>query len=186
MHPQPRTQTKKRTSIVTTGSPQRSGLPCAMVLTAYSALSSATNSFCHRHLRIKGLSKPGWADAPPQTWHQQRMPGPHGFAVRISAARLRAGASLTRFSSPCNCHCRARRYRVHRIPRPTSVTIASRPSCGHETAETSGGDLPDETSEIFFARGLDTKSAQLPRRANQCGYFAVRLGCAELQAVDRP
>ena len=126
-----------------------------MVLTAYSALSSATNSFCHRHLRIKGLSKPGWADAPPQTWHQQRMPGPHGFAVRISAARLHAGASLTRFSSPCNGHWRARRYRVHRIPYPTSVTIAIRPSCGYETAETSGVDLPDETSEIFFSRGLD-------------------------------
>ena len=67
MHPQPRTQQKKRTSVVATGSPKQSGLPCAMVLTAYSALSSATNSSCHRHLRIKGLSKPGWADAPPQT-----------------------------------------------------------------------------------------------------------------------
>src|SRR5437588_4986296 len=83
------------------------------------------------------------------------MPGPHGFAVRFSAARLRAGASLTRFSSPCNCHWRARRYRVHRISHPTSVTIAIRPSCGHETAETSGGDLPDGTSEIFLRRGLD-------------------------------
>src|SRR5437016_1899380 len=90
------------------------------------------------------------------------MPGPHGFAVRFSAARLRAGASLTRFSSPCNCHWRARRYRVHRISHPTSVTIAIRPSCGHETAETSGVDMPDETSEIFFSPGLDKKSAKLP------------------------
>src|SRR5437667_5772914 len=92
------------------------------------------------------------------------MPGPHGFAVRISAARLRAGASLTKsiWDPPCNCHWRARRYRVHRIPHPTSVTIAIRPSCGHETAETSGVDLPDETSEIFFPRGLDKKSAKLP------------------------
>src|SRR5437868_15155672 len=67
MHPQPRTQQKKRTSVVTTGSPKQSGLPCAMVLTAYSALSTATNSSCHRHLRINVLSKLGWADAPPQT-----------------------------------------------------------------------------------------------------------------------
>jgi hypothetical protein len=29
---------------------------------------------------------------------------------------------------------RAQRCRVHRIPRPTSVTIAIRPSWGHETA----------------------------------------------------
>jgi hypothetical protein len=36
---------KKHTSIVTTGSPNNSDLPCAMVLTAYNALSPATNSF---------------------------------------------------------------------------------------------------------------------------------------------
>src|SRR5207248_8958020 len=30
-HPQPRAQTKKRTSVVTTGSPKQSDLPCAMV-----------------------------------------------------------------------------------------------------------------------------------------------------------
>src|SRR6266436_7898357 len=42
-----------------TGTP---GLPCAMVLTAYFVLSPATNSSCHRHLRIKGLSEPGRAD----------------------------------------------------------------------------------------------------------------------------
>src|ERR1700737_3510058 len=29
-------------------------------------------------------------------------------------------------------------------------------------AETSGGDLPDGTSEIFFAGGLDTNFAKLP------------------------
>src|SRR5207247_475981 len=34
------------------------GLPRAMVLTAYFVLSPATNSSCHRHPRIKGLSKP--------------------------------------------------------------------------------------------------------------------------------
>jgi hypothetical protein len=32
-----------------------SGLPCAMVLTVYSALSPATNSSCHRRRRIDGL-----------------------------------------------------------------------------------------------------------------------------------
>ena len=29
--------------------------------TAYAALSSATNSSCHRHRRINGLARPGWA-----------------------------------------------------------------------------------------------------------------------------
>ena len=34
------------------------GIPCAMVLTAYCALSPATNSFCHRRQRIKTCRSP--------------------------------------------------------------------------------------------------------------------------------
>src|SRR5260370_25340649 len=49
---------KKHTSVVTTGSPEQAGLPCAMVSTAYFVLSPATNSSCHRHRRIKVLSVP--------------------------------------------------------------------------------------------------------------------------------
>jgi hypothetical protein len=56
--------------------------------TAYSALSPATNSFCHRHLRIGSSAGPVGPTSPPQTWHQQRMPGPHGFTVRNRVARL--------------------------------------------------------------------------------------------------
>ena len=41
--------------------------------------------------------------------------GPHDFAVRIRAVRQR-------------------HFHVHRIPHPTSVTTAKRPSCGRETA----------------------------------------------------
>jgi hypothetical protein len=41
--------------------------PHAMVLTAYSALSPATNSSCHRRRRINGISAPGRADTPPPT-----------------------------------------------------------------------------------------------------------------------
>ena len=58
MHPQPRVRNKiKHTSIVTTVTPVSSGIPRAMVLTAYFVLSPATNSSCHRHPRIKGLYK---------------------------------------------------------------------------------------------------------------------------------
>ena len=50
MHPQPRVRNEtKHTSIVTTGSPERPGLPCAMVLTVSFALSPVTGLFCHRH-----------------------------------------------------------------------------------------------------------------------------------------
>jgi hypothetical protein len=51
---------------------KQSGLPCAMVLTAYAVLSSATNSSCRRHRRIRGFAEPGWiqktsADLTPAT-----------------------------------------------------------------------------------------------------------------------
>src|SRR5581483_11052028 len=42
---------KKHTSVVTTGSPERSGLPCAMVLTVSFALSPAIGLCCRRHQR---------------------------------------------------------------------------------------------------------------------------------------
>ena len=45
MHPQPRVQVKKAHEQVTTGSPDRSGLPCAMVLTAYFVLSLVSRAF---------------------------------------------------------------------------------------------------------------------------------------------
>jgi hypothetical protein len=47
-------------------------------------------------------------------------PGPRDFAVR---------ESLIRRAKNCACG-----YRVHRIPLPTSVTTAKRPSCGNGTA----------------------------------------------------
>jgi hypothetical protein len=68
LHPQPRAQrVVTHTSVVTTGPPEHPAFPHAMVLTAYFVLPPATNSSCHRHQRIKGLSKPGWADTPPPT-----------------------------------------------------------------------------------------------------------------------
>src|ERR1700730_8086508 len=98
LHPQPRVGIKNHTSIVTTGSPETPSLPCAMALTVSFVLSPVTGLFCHRRLRIA-----------PQLDASVGASGPHDFSVRINAARLR-------------------RYRVHRIPRPTSVTIAIRPS----------------------------------------------------------
>ena len=56
--------------------------------------------------------------------------GPHGFAVRSNISRQRAvdrsRIQRTRPAIPS----RAKRCRVHRIPCPTSVTIAIRPSVG--------------------------------------------------------
>jgi hypothetical protein len=61
--------------------------------------------------------------------------GPHDFAVRVGAVR--------------HGH-----FHVHRIPRPTSVTTAKRPSCGHETADI-WTDLRFLKIRIFLEKGLD-------------------------------
>jgi hypothetical protein len=47
-----------------------------------------------------------------------------------------------------------RRQRIHRIPYPTFVTIAKRPSYRARDARASKGDLPDGTSGIRVAAGL--------------------------------
>jgi len=54
-HPQPRVRNKvKHTSVVTTGTPEITRHSPRDGFTAYSALSPATNSSCHRRGRIKG------------------------------------------------------------------------------------------------------------------------------------
>jgi hypothetical protein len=77
-----------------------------MVLTAYFELSPVTGLCCHRH--------------PCDAKHHHELDtsvgvsGPHDFTVRNSTVR------------PCTF---VHRYcRVHRIPHPTSVTTAKRPS----------------------------------------------------------
>jgi hypothetical protein len=114
-----------------------------------------------------------------RAWHQQRVSGPHGFAVRapVSAkgllrrgmpakipARtveallvLRAGlAHEAAFNGPpCETSARAT------LPRPphstpTSVTIAIRPSGGMERAICTG-DLGSSRSGIFLREGLDAE-----------------------------
>src|SRR6266436_2763760 len=63
----PRVRNKtKHTSVVTTVTPEIARHSPRNGFTAYFVLSPATNSSCHRHPRIKGLSEPGRADAPPQ------------------------------------------------------------------------------------------------------------------------
>jgi hypothetical protein len=88
------------TSIVTTGSPETPGLPCAMVLTVSFVLSPVTGLFCHRRLADPSSAK---LDA------SVGASGPHDFSVRVSVARV---------ASPSRP--------LH--PHPTSVTIAIRPS----------------------------------------------------------
>jgi hypothetical protein len=91
---------------------------------------------------------------------------PKFWRRRLSAGRLRAGWSLTE-NPPCN-PSRARRCRVHRIPRPTSVTIAIRPSCGRGMAEVVGLIWGHGEAE-YFCRKHWTKPCVICRASNAIG-----------------
>jgi hypothetical protein len=83
--------------------------------------------------------------------------GPHDFAVRVSAVRLR-------------------RIRVHRIPSPTSVTMAKRPSCG-PGRERYGCDLGQKGMEKFLQRGLDDPNHLDPlQQIRLCAQVHLSLG----------
>ena len=97
---------------VTTGSAEITGIPCATVLTAYNALSWVNGLSCHPRLRDANITAgliPASRDQDHTPWLVR--PGPF--------VGLR--------------HARARSQSVHRIPPPTSVTTAKRPSNGGGT-----------------------------------------------------
>ena len=98
--------------------------------TAYSALSPATNSSCHRRRRINGSSIRLGSRTPPPIDTSNGCQDHTALPYAIAPLVLRA---LDRSRDPGvrpAIASRARRFRVHRIPAPTSVTIAIRPSCG--------------------------------------------------------
>jgi hypothetical protein len=102
----------------------------------------------------------GWTDLPPRTWHQQRVSGPHGFAVRVAPFILRA--SVRSRKPPCKHFSRPTLPRPPQ-PIPTFVTMANAPLLGTGCASHSD-DLPDGESGKFFLIGLDTKMSDLPVR----------------------
>jgi hypothetical protein len=101
LHPQPRVGKIKTTRVSHHG---RAGFTrhsrTRMVLTVSFALSLVTGLFCHHHPQV------------------------HHLADLISASGYQDHTTLPSAEAPLVL----RRRRVHRIPRPTSVTIAKRPS----------------------------------------------------------
>jgi hypothetical protein len=101
---------------------EHAGIPCAMVYGLY-ALSPVSGRFSHRFPGLLSLR------VDPSVGRSR----PRDFAVRISALRLP-------------------RSRVHRIPLPTSVTIAIRPSWWRRDARIKASDLPDAATAIACDR----------------------------------
>jgi hypothetical protein len=130
-------QNRKHTSSSPQARRKRSGIPCTMVLRLISC-SPVNRACCHRRRRDCRSNRRRF-DA------SIGASGPHDFAVR----------ELARSSATRNLG--------HRIPRPTSVTIAIRPSCRRGTA-----------------RGLDNARKDLERnKASKPSSFLLQLMAAK-------
>ena len=89
------------------------------------------------------------------TWHQQRVSGPHGFAVRNE--RRSSCAPLSAHGRPALRIRFAPDAAASTASHPASVTIAKRPSLGWDAADLSF-DLPDGLSGIFCCGGVDCQN----------------------------
>src|SRR6202022_2700134 len=141
------------TRVSTTGPPEHPAFPHAMVLTASFVLSPVIGLFCHRRPADMVLSAPGRADLPPLDLTPASRRQDHTTSPSASAPFVSAPCDRSRETRPA-IKLRARRCRVHRIPRPTSVTIAKRPSVGRD-GEGYSFDLGQARTGIFLQMGLD-------------------------------
>jgi len=95
--------------------PEQPGIPCAVVWRLIPSSPRRRIPLASVAGGLKDCRNPVGSTFPPPAWHQQRVPGPHGFAVRFSASRphvvLAHGPKPALRTRP-----RARRCRVHRNP----------------------------------------------------------------------
>jgi hypothetical protein len=119
--------------------------PARMVLTACFVLSPVTGLSCHRRLRDLGASDPTGPTSPsaslaPASGRQDHTTSPSAQVLLVFQHR-----------------------RVHRIPLPTSVTIAIRPSCGGGTRRSKPLICPTQQAD-YFSREDWTGRIALKRR----------------------
>ncbi len=131
-----------------------------MVLTAYFVLSPVIGLFCHRRFRIWFCLRPVGPASLRELDAGVEASGPHDFAVRFSISRQLA-VYRSRGNPALPSRRALRRCRVHRIPCPTSVTIAKRPSVGRD-GRGYRSDLAQTGTEIFLQIGLDRKTTEQP------------------------
>ncbi len=124
-----------------------------MVLTAYFVLSPVIGLFCHRRFRIWFCLRPVGPTSLRELDAGVEASGPHDFAVRFSISRQLA-VYRSRGNPALPSRRALRRCRVHRIPCPTSVTIAKRPSVGRDS-EGYRSDLGHAGKEIFLQSHID-------------------------------
>src|SRR6202163_2943794 len=102
-----------------------------MVLTAYFVLSPVIGLFLSPSLADMACLHPVGPTCLRKLDAGVEASGPHDFAVRSNISRQHAIDRSQATARPA-ITSRAQRCRVHRIPCPTSVTIAKRPSVGRD------------------------------------------------------
>jgi hypothetical protein len=142
------------TWVGTTGSPVQTGFPCAMVLTASFVLPGDRALLPPSPRRLTASLARLGRDLPPQdltpaSGRQDHTTSPSATTSFVCAPVDRSRAQRTALQPRLRADAAA-----STASRPTSVTIASRPSCGRDGRILSG-DLPDGLSGIFFELGLD-------------------------------
>src|SRR6266481_9122269 len=120
-------QNEKAYELVTTGSPEKPGLPCAMVLTGSFALSSVTGLVCH---------------------HRQR---------KISSANLTPASGRQDHTTSPSATRRLRQKHPSRPPHPAPNVRDDRepPLLRERDGDRYAGDLGAMRTGKFLPRGLD-------------------------------
>jgi hypothetical protein len=116
-----------------TGSAEAPGIPCVMALRLMPCsprrrirLVTVACGFCDPSTR-SGLN------VSPPTWHQQRVSGPHGFAVRLNVVRP-ARLPIAHEVQLALRHPWRADALASITSRPAFVTTRDRPSCRNGTA----------------------------------------------------
>src|SRR5579863_2200344 len=138
----------EHTSVVTTVTPETPGIPRAMVLTAYIALSPVTGLSCHRR---------------PQDHHLASLTSASGYQDHTTSP-----SAGRRIRLVC--------CRVHRIPHPTSVTMRNAPPEGSGTALDIHLICASEKQKYFWRGGWTSgrkRVCETTRRANQLSGFVA-------------
>jgi hypothetical protein len=179
-HPRSCAQECTRVTARCAGTP---GLPCAMVLTRI-ARSPGAEFLWPPSLTIGDRPKPGRARQVSISLTPATGARPHAFAVRGFLHQNARPAHVLPTKIPAKAFKRqssarrpvahkpklalrfrrARRCRVHRIPHPTSVTIAIRPSHGRGMAGVVGVIWGNREAEYFCGQRLDQPMRDLPDR----------------------
>jgi hypothetical protein len=120
-----------RSARVTTSTPESPGIPARNGFNGVCRALPGDRALLPPSSCEYGMSASGRADMPPQNLTPASGRQNHTIWPYATPSLVRAlKASLTDSKNPPCDSSRARRCRVHRIPHPTSVTIAIRPSLG--------------------------------------------------------